>query len=175
MRCPFCTAEDTRVVDSRLAGDGVSVRRRRECPRCLERFTTFEHPELHLPQVIKSDARRELFSADKLRTGIQRALEKRPVDTEHVDALVQRVVHRMLAAGDREISSRRIGEWVMEELKQLDAVAYVRFASVYRSFQDVSAFSEEIERLKNERADSTPPVEPQTGQQQLTLLPEDKE
>lgn len=174
MRCPFCAAEDTRVVDSRLAADGISVRRRRECPRCLERFTTFEHAELHLPQVIKSDARRELFSEDKLRTGIQRALEKRPIDTERVDALVQRVVHRMLVAGEREISSRRIGEWVMEELKQLDAVAYVRFASVYRSFQDVSAFSEEIERLKSEHAKTEPVADPAAGQQQLKLLPDRK-
>ena len=148
MRCPFCGTDDTRVIDSRLAEEGDQVRRRRECPRCQERFTTFERAELQLPQVIKSDARRELFSAEKLRTGIQRALEKRPVDTARIDALVQHIVRRLLAVGEREVSSRQIGEWVMAELKHLDPVAYVRFASVYRSFQDVSAFRAEIERLQ---------------------------
>lgn len=177
MQCPFCAAEDTRVVDSRLADEGASVRRRRECPRCLERFTTFERAELQLPQVIKSDERRELFSEEKLRTGIQRALEKRPVDTDRIDALVQHIVHRMLAAGDREVSSRLIGEWVMAELKQIDGVAYVRFASVYRSFEDVSAFSKEIERFQSEQ-EASPAGErkPAAGGkvQQLKLIPDRK-
>ncbi|HET9121982.1 MAG TPA: transcriptional regulator NrdR [Acidiferrobacteraceae bacterium] len=148
MRCPFCGTDDTRVIDSRLAEEGDQVRRRRECPQCAERFTTFERAELQLPQIIKSDARRELFSAEKLRTGVQRALEKRPVDTARIDALVQHIVRRLLAMGEREVSSRQIGEWVMAELRSLDPVAYVRFASVYRSFQDVSAFRDEIERLQ---------------------------
>lgn len=176
MQCPFCAAEDTRVVDSRLADEGASVRRRRECPRCLERFTTFERAELQLPQIIKSDERRELFSEEKLRTGIQRALEKRPVDTDRIDALVQRIVHRMLAAGEREVPSRLIGEWVMDELKQIDGVAYVRFASVYRSFEDVRAFSKEIERFQNEQ-ETSPEAAPVTGAgtvQQLQLIPDRK-
>lgn len=152
MRCPFCSAEDTRVIDSRLADEGDSVRRRRECVSCQERFTTFERAELRLPQVIKSDGRREPFREDKLRAGMQRALEKRPVDTASIEQALARIQHRLLASGEREVDSRRIGEWVMHELKELDPVAYVRFASVYRSFQDVNAFSEEVQRLQNEPA-----------------------
>jgi len=167
MRCPFCSAEDTRVIDSRLADEGESVRRRRECVSCSERFTTFERAELRLPQVIKSDGRREPFNEDKLRAGLRRALEKRPVDTATVDAAIMRVQHKLLASGEREIQSRRIGEWVMQELKEMDAVAYVRFASVYRSFQDLKEFSEEVQRLQNE-----PSAE--THRKQLKLLPDDK-
>ncbi len=165
MRCPFCSAEDTRVIDSRLADDGDCVRRRRECPVCSERFTTFERAELRMPQVIKSDGRREPFREDKLRAGMRRALEKRPVDTAKVDAAVQRIEHRLLAVGEREIPSRQIGEWVMHELKDLDAVAYVRFASVYRSFEDVNAFSEEVKRLQNEPSS-------EVRHKQLKLLPD---
>jgi transcriptional repressor NrdR len=150
MRCPFCSADETRVVDSRLAEDGDVVRRRRECEVCGERFTTFERAELRLPQVIKSDGRREPFNEDKLRAGLSRALEKRPVDAEAVEKLVARIRHKLTATGESEIASRTIGEWVMEELKELDPVAYVRFASVYRSFEDLNAFSEAVQRLQSE-------------------------
>lgn len=165
MRCPFCSAEDTRVIDSRLADEGDSVRRRRECTICEERFTTFERAELRLPQIIKSDGRREPFREDKLRGGMQRALEKRPVDTTSIEQAVARIQHRLLASGEREIDSRRLGEWVMHELKELDPVAYVRFASVYRSFQDVNAFSEEVQRLQNEPA-------AEIRNRQLKLIPD---
>ncbi len=165
MRCPFCSADETRVIDSRLSDSGDSVRRRRECEVCGERFTTFERAELKLPQVIKSDGRREPFSEEKLQTGLSRALEKRPVDAGAVEALVARIRHRLTAGGEREIPSRRIGEWVMEELRELDAVAYVRFASVYRSFEDLNAFSEELKRLQNEPA-------PEARRKQLKLLPD---
>ncbi len=148
MRCPFCSTQDTRVVDSRLSPDGDKVRRRRECTQCEARFTTYEIAELTLPQVIKRDGRREPFNEVKLRAGMLRALEKRPVSTEQVDAVVQRIKDRVRAGGEREISTRQLGEWVMTELGTLDPVAYVRFASVYRSFQDVNAFREEIERLQ---------------------------
>lgn len=150
MRCPFCSAEDTRVIDSRLADEGDCVRRRRECVNCGERYTTFERAELRMPQVIKSDGRREPFREEKLRAGMQRALQKRPVDTAKVDTAVQHIEHQLLAFGEREVSARQIGEWVMHELKELDPVAYVRFASVYRSFEDLNAFSEEVRRLQNE-------------------------
>lgn len=150
MRCPFCFAEDTRVVDSRLADSGDSVRRRRECLSCHERFTTFEHAELRMPQVIKSDGRREPFNEEKLRGGMRRALEKRPVDSDAVEAAVHRIKRKLLASGERELVSKQIGEWVMQELSDLDQVAYVRFASVYRRFQDLDAFSEEVKRLQRE-------------------------
>lgn len=150
MRCPFCSADETRVIDSRLGEDGSSVRRRRECEVCSERFTTFERAELRLPQVIKSDARREPFNEDKLRGGMTRALEKRPVDAATVEKAIGRIRQKLLASGEREVISRTLGEWVMEELKELDPVAYVRFASVYRSFQDLDAFREEVQRLQNE-------------------------
>lgn len=126
------------------------MRRRRECVNCGERYTTFERAELRMPQVIKSDGRREPFREEKLRAGMQRALQKRPVDTAKVDTAVQHIEHQLLAFGEREVSARQIGEWVMHELKELDPVAYVRFASVYRSFEDLNAFSEEVRRLQNE-------------------------
>lgn len=150
MRCPFCSADETRVIDSRLSDDGGSVRRRRECEVCRERFTTFERAELKMPQIIKSDNRRETYSEDKLRGGMTRALEKRPVDAAAIEKAVGRIRHKLLTCGERELPSRTIGEWVMDELKDLDAVAYVRFASVYRSFQDLEAFREEVQRLQNE-------------------------
>lgn len=150
MYCPFCSAEDTKVVDSRIADGGSSVRRRRECTQCGERFTTYENAQLRMPQLIKSDGRREAFSEDKLRTGIKRALEKRPVDAETTEAAIGRLRHKLITAGEREVSSRQLGEWVMDELQELDAVAYVRFASVYRSFSDLDAFSDEVQRLRNE-------------------------
>jgi transcriptional repressor NrdR len=150
MFCPFCSADDTRVIDSRLANDGHQVRRRRECVACGERFTTYETAELVLPRIVKRDGSREPFDEPKLRTGMLRALEKRPVDTERTEAAVNRIKQRLRATGEREVASRQLGEWVMEELRDLDQVAYVRFASVYRSFQDVNAFREEIERLESE-------------------------
>ncbi len=150
MKCPFCGELETKVIDSRLGSDGDSVRRRRECVSCGERFTTFETAELVLPRIIKRDGMREPFSEEKLRSGLLRALEKRPVEAEAIEAAISRIKHKLRAGGDREVRSRQIGEWVMDELRELDQVAYVRFASVYRSFQDVNAFREEIERLQNE-------------------------
>jgi len=165
MRCPFCSADETRVIDSRLSEDGGSVRRRRECEVCGERFTTFERAELKMPQIIKSDNRRESYNEEKLRGGMTRALEKRPVDAAAVEKALGRIRHKLLSSGDREVKSRTIGEWVMDELKELDPVAYVRFASVYRSFQDVEAFREEIQRLQDE-----PPAEQKS--RQLKLIPD---
>jgi transcriptional repressor NrdR len=148
MRCPFCAAQDTRVIDSRLASEGDQVRRRRECLSCRERFTTYEIAELTLPKIIKRDGARENFDEIKLRAGMQRSLEKRPVKSEDVEAAVSRIKKVMTARGDREIKADDLGELVMKELSSLDHVAYVRFASVYRSFQDLDEFTEMIERLK---------------------------
>lgn len=148
MYCPFCNETDTRVIDSRLSTDGQQVRRRRECPRCNERFSSFESAELGLPRVIKRDNTRSAFDQEKLRSGMLKALEKRPITSEQVDATVLRLVKKLRSLGEREISSRQLGEWVMEELCNLDSIAYVRFASVYRSFQDVQAFNQTIEQLK---------------------------
>ena len=148
MHCPFCDAEDTKVIDSRLANDGYEVRRRRECLTCSERFTTFESAELVMPKLVKNDGRREPFDELKLRAGIIRALEKRPVNSENIESAVQRIKKRMRSTGDREVQAVALGHWVMDELRDLDHVAYVRFASVYRSFEDVNAFREEIERLE---------------------------
>jgi transcriptional repressor NrdR len=148
MRCPFCEAEETKVIDSRLADEGFVVRRRRECLSCGVRFTTFETAELVMPQIVKNDGRREPFNEEKLRTGIIRALEKRPVESDAVENLITHIKQQMRATGDREIKASQLGEWVMDALKNLDQVAYVRFASVYRSFEDVNAFREEIERLE---------------------------
>jgi len=167
MRCPFCGDQDTKVIDSRLAGEGDQVRRRRECLSCGERFTTYESAELNLPRVIKQDGSRVPFDERKLASGMMRALEKRPVSTESVDAALDRIRRKLIASGEREVPSRRIGEWVMEELRALDQVAYVRFASVYRSFQDVNAFREEIERLERQPT-------PEARRRQLDLL-EDSE
>jgi len=166
MRCPFCGAQDTKVIDSRLAADGDQVRRRRECLSCAERFTTYETAELSLPRVVKRDGRREPFSDAKLRTGMLLALEKRPVETDQMEAAINRVKRRMLAAGEREVPSRQIGQWVMEELRGLDQVAYVRFASVYRSFEDVQAFREIVEGLEQD-------LTPEMLKSQLCLLGED--
>ena len=148
MHCPFCGTPDTRVVDSRLLAEGDKVRRRRECLRCNARFTTYEVAELLMPPVVKRDGRREPFQEEKLRTGLMRALEKRPVSAERIDDIILRVKNHIRASGERELSSQQIGEWVMIELRQVDPVAYVRFASVYRSFEDVNAFCEEVERLQ---------------------------
>jgi transcriptional repressor NrdR len=158
MHCPFCGYVETRVNDSRLAGEGRQIRRRRECLKCGERFTTFETAELVMPVVIKGDRAREAFDEGKLRAGMEKALEKRPVPREQLDEAVSRIVHAVRSLGDREVSSRAIGELVMEELRHLDEVAYVRFASVYRQFEDVEAFHDEIERLRSAR--TAPPAAP---------------
>ncbi len=150
MHCPFCQHEDTRVIDSRVSDDGETVRRRRECPACGERFNTVENAELKLPVVVKSDGRREPFDANKLRAGFERALQKRPVSADEIETAISAVVHSLRKTGEREVASRRVGEFVMAQLRKLDQVGYVRFASVYRSFEDVQAFREEIERLERE-------------------------
>jgi transcriptional repressor NrdR len=150
MHCPFCQHEDTRVIDSRVSEDGTTIRRRRECEHCNERFNTFETAELKLPTLVKSDGRREAFEERKLRTGFERALQKRPVSGEQIDLAVRNVIHALRMTGEREVASRRLGVFVMDELKKLDQVAYVRFASVYRRFEDVADFREEIERLERD-------------------------
>jgi transcriptional repressor NrdR len=149
MYCPFCNADDTKVVDSRLVADGGQVRRRRECVVCSERFTTYELAELVMPRVIKSDGSREPFDEDKLRAGFQRALEKRQVSIEQIEIALSQIKHFLQVTGEREISSRIIGEEVMSQLHELDEVAYIRFASVYRSFQDLNEFQDELNRLSS--------------------------
>jgi len=158
MYCPFCGHIETKVNDSRLAGEGRQIRRRRECLSCGERFTTFETAELVMPVVIKADNVRESYEEAKLRAGMEKALEKRPVSREALEEAVSRITHKVRLQGEREVSSRVIGEFVMDELRQLDEVAYVRFASVYRQFQDVEAFHDEIERLRQAR--SAAPLRP---------------
>ena len=155
MHCPFCQHHDTRVIDSRVSDDGATIRRRRECAACGERFSTLETIELKLPVIIKGDGRREAFDARKLRVGFDRALQKRPVSEEDIEAAVRAVVHHLRMTAEREVESRRVGEFVMAELRKLDHVAYVRFASVYRSFEDVADFREEIEKLERELPSST--------------------
>lgn len=150
MHCPFCAADDTKVIDSRLVAEGDQVRRRRECLSCSERFTTYEVAELVMPRVIKQNGNREPFDEEKLRSGFLRALEKRPVSVEDIEAVINQIKHALRATGEREVKSLVLGELVMEHLKQLDQVAYVRFASVYRSFQDIAEFRDEIERLEAE-------------------------
>ena len=153
MRCPFCGDSETKVIDSRLVAEGSQVRRRRECQReeCSERFTTFEAPELVMPRLIKNNGSRQPFDEDKLRNGLQRALEKRPVSIETLEATIDRIKAQLRATGERELPSQALGELVMDALRELDDVAYVRFASVYRSFQDVKEFRDEIERLDKHR------------------------
>jgi transcriptional repressor NrdR len=148
MFCPFCHAEETKVVDSRLVADGAQVRRRRECLLCHERFTTFETAELVMPLIVKRDGRREAFSIDNLRSGLLRALEKRPVSVDDIERAVVSIIEALRRKGEREIGSQVIGELVMNELLQLDHVAYVRFASVYKRFKDVSDFRETIDKIK---------------------------
>ena len=149
MHCPFCTAVDTKVIDSRLVGDGSQVRRRRQCLVFHERFTTFEVAELVMPRVVKSDEIREPFDEEKLRRGMLKALEKRPVSSDDVEAAINHIKSQLRATGEREIPSKQIGNFVMEQLKKLDKVAYIRFASVYRSFEDVRDFGEEIAKLQD--------------------------
>ncbi len=154
MKCPFCAAEETTVVDTRINDDGDLVRRRRRCLACDKRFTTFERAEIRLPQVVKKNASRADYNRDKLLASMSLALRKRPVSTEAVDAAISQIEEKLLALGEREIDSQRLGEMVMRELKRLDKVAYIRFASVYRNFEDVDAFSEVIREV------TTPPTPP---------------
>ncbi len=165
MYCPFCSHGETKVIDSRLAADGRQIRRRRQCMDCNERFTTFESAELVMPRLAKSDGRREPFDEDKMRSSMRRALEKRPVPSDEFEEAVARLVHKLRTMGEREVPSRLVGEMVMEELRELDEVAYVRFASVYRSFQDVTEFQEEIRKLQ-EISDAA------ASREQMSLLPE---
>ena len=148
MWCPFCSHENTRVVDSRLTGDGMQIRRRRLCESCGSRFNTYESPEIKAPRIIKSDGTRELFSETKLRDGMLKALEKRPVETREVERAVRLLLRQISSVEESEIPSRLLGEWVMRELANLDEVAYVRFASVYKRFEDVQAFRDLIENLE---------------------------
>ena len=167
MRCPFCTDPETKVIDSRLANDGEMVRRRRECLSCAERFTTYESAELVMPRIVKRDGSRVPFDEEKLKFGFHKALERRPVGTEAVENAIINIKRALRATGDREISSEILGGLVMDELRELDDVAYVRFASVYRSFEDVQAFREEIDRLEKQLSSAD-------KQQQISLLPDEK-
>ena len=166
MHCPFCKSEETKVIDSRLASEGYQVRRRRECLNCNERFTTFESAERNLPRVVKHDGRREPFNEEKLRKGIILACEKRPVPTENIDASINLISRKALGVGEREIPAKVIGEWVMQELRSLDQVAYIRFASVYMSFEDVQAFKDIIDRVEND-------LTPEMLKNQLALIVDD--
>lgn len=152
MHCPFCGAIDTKVIDSRLVTEGNNVRRRRECITCEERFTTYESAELVMPRIIKTDGIREPFNEDKLMMGLTKALEKRPVSIEKVEEAITRIKANLRSSGEREIQSRAVGEQVMKELRDLDEVAFVRFASVYRSFKDLDEFRAEIDRLSKDNS-----------------------
>ena len=165
MHCPFCGHEETKVIDSRLAGEGRQIRRRRQCSDCNERFTTFESAELVMPRLVKSDNRREPFDEQKMRGSMHRALEKRPVSSDDFEQALGRLIHKLRTMGEREVPSRLIGDLVMEELRNLDEVAFVRFASVYRSFQDVTEFQDEIRRLQEIS-------EASASREQMSLLPE---
>lgn len=165
MHCPFCSHEETKVIDSRLAGDGRQIRRRRQCLDCNERFTTFESAELVMPRLIKNDNSRQPFDESKLRSSMVRALEKRPVPSAAFEKSVGRLIHKLRTMGEREVPSLVIGELVMEELRGLDEVAYVRFASVYRRFQDVTEFQDEIKRLRDHSKATA-------SREQMSLLPE---
>jgi transcriptional repressor NrdR len=165
MHCPFCSHEETKVIDSRLAGEGMQIRRRRQCLSCNERFTTFETAELVMPRLVKNDNSRQPFDEQKLRYSMIRALEKRPVSSEDFEEAVARLLHKLRTMGEREVPSRLVGQLVMEELRALDEVAYVRFASVYRRFQDVTEFEEEIRRLQQIS-------EAAASREQMSLLPE---
>ena len=151
MHCPFCGADDTKVIDSRLVAEGNQVRRRRQCLTCADRYTTYETAELVMPRIKKSDGGREPFNEDKLRSGIDRALEKRPVNREEVENAINRIKHKLRTTGERELPSRAVGEAVMAELRNMDGIAYIRFASVYRDFQDVQDFSEVVRDLNTVR------------------------
>ncbi|NND53655.1 MAG: transcriptional regulator NrdR [Gammaproteobacteria bacterium] len=166
MHCPFCGNEETKVIDSRLAGEGRQVRRRRECVACDERFSTFESAELVMPRIVKRDDTRQPFDESKLRSGIVRALEKRPVSAEVIEQIIAKISHRLQSLGEREVAARTLGDMVMDELQQVDEVAYVRFASVYRSFQDVTEFQDEIRRLQEMTGGAS--------REQMSLLPDER-
>ena len=166
MHCPFCQHDDTRVIDTRVVEEGMAIRRRRECGQCGERFNTYESADLKMPTLVKSNGRREAFEERKLRTSFERAVQKRPVTGEQIDAAVHAIMHRLLKHTDREIASRQLGILVMDELKKIDHVAYVRFASVYRKFQDIEEFREEIARLERDM--------PGLAAEQLPLLDDPK-
>ena len=168
MYCPFCGDQETKVVDSRLAGDGYQIRRRRECTGCAERFTTFESAELVLPKLVKTDESRESFDEAKLRSGILKATEKRPISSEAIEELISRVIRKVQKMGEREIQSRLLGEIVIEELREIDEIAFVRYASVYRRFQDVEEFEKEIESLR----DATPMEKKRT---QISIFQDEEE
>jgi transcriptional repressor NrdR len=157
MHCPFCVSHETKVIDSRLADDGSQVRRRRECLACCQRFTTRELVELDMPRVRKRDDRCSSFDESKIRQGMLKALEKRPVATSSIDRAVARIIHKIQVRGEREITTELLGDLVMMELQQLDQVAYVRFASIYRSFEDISEFNQEIQRLQTLNQDDATP------------------
>ena len=159
MHCPFCADKDTRVVDSRLVGEGDQVRRRRECSACRERFTTYEKAELALPRVVKRDGSRVPFDEERLRNGMLRALEKRPVESERVEQALGRIKRALRASGEREVPSRLIGEHVMAALGEMDQVAYVRFASVYRNFREARAFEAFLDALNDDDKLETPSVD----------------
>ncbi|KND59657.1 Ribonucleotide reductase transcriptional regulator NrdR [Candidatus Burkholderia verschuerenii] len=148
MRCPFCRHEDTQVVDSRVSEDGAAIRRRRRCPSCDKRFTTYERVELALPSVVKKDGTRAEFDRRKIVASMKLALRKRPVAADAIDAAASRIEYQLLGTGEREIQSERLGELVMNELRQLDTIAYVRFASVYKRFEDVSEFEDVLEEFR---------------------------
>ena len=167
MKCPFCGTPDTRVIDSRLANESNQVRRRRECVSCEARFTTYESPMLNMPMVIKNDGSRDAFDEQRLRTGMMRALEKRPVSAEQIEDAMSHIKRQLAALDAREVASRRIGELVMRELKSLDHVAYIRFASVYLSFEDITSFEEVIQRLAAEPT-------PEMRKRQVPLIDEDE-
>ena len=147
MKCPFCGTDDTQVVDSRVNAEGNSIRRRRRCSECDKRFTTYESVELTLPQVVKQNGKREDFSRNKLHQSFSRALHKRPVPVDYIEQAIERIIQKVLAYGEKEITARELGENVMHELKKMDKVAYIRFASVYRSFSDVEDFHDVIRDL----------------------------
>jgi transcriptional repressor NrdR len=163
MRCPFCSHDNTRVVDSRLTRDGLQIRRRRQCEECGARFNTYESPEIKAPRIIKADGDREAFSEQKLRDGMLKALEKRPVETRQVERSIRALLRAISTVEDSEIPSSLLGEWVMRELAKLDEVAYIRFASVYKRFEDVQAFRELIDHLERE-----PPAD--DDKRQISLL-----
>ena len=165
MHCPFCGHDETKVIDSRLAGEGRQIRRRRQCLDCNERFTTFETAELVMPRLIKNDSSRQPFDENKLRSSMVRALEKRPVPSDQLEEAIGHLIHKLRTMGEREVPSRLVGELVMEELRALDEVAYVRFASVYRRFQDITEFEDEIKRLQKIS-------ETAASREQMSLLPE---
>ena len=168
MFCPFCGNQETKVVDSRLAGDGYQTRRRRECIKCTERFTTFESAELVLPKLIKRDESREPFDESKLRSGILTATEKRPISIETIEEVISRVIRQVQKLGEREIQSRALGDIVMKELREIDEIAFVRYASVYRRFQDIEEFEKEIETLRD-----TPTEE--DAKSQILIFPDEDE